>query len=122
MGRVIDEKVAEDKSIPCHGYRYIDPKTKEVRYLLWKPSILGTLTDKQEEQFCDKDISDIKEGLPRRLEERFKILRGLKRLEEECPCLTKAEREEFYKIIDAAVLSSARKESLKKSIEDIMTC
>ena len=122
MGRVIDEKIASDLTQACHGFSYIDPKTGEKRFLLWRTGIIGTLNDEQEKKYCDMKIAQIQEGLTRRLEERFQILRGLEKLEEECPCLTKVEKEDFFKIIEASDLSLARKGSLKKSIEDIITC
>jgi hypothetical protein len=122
MGRVIDKEIAEDKRIPCSGYRYEDPKTKKQRFLLWKPGVVGTLSDEQEPKFCDMALSDIVDGLPTRLEERFQILRGLEKLEEECACITKADREDFNKLIDACALSPVRKDALKKSIAAIRTC
>jgi len=84
MGIMVDESIAKNPSVPCHGYK--DPATGE--YYLWKSGFIGMLSTPQEKAFCTQ-IKLNGERVPKRIQE-FK--EAVKEAHKEIEALPKGER------------------------------
>jgi len=112
MGIVVRKELAENKEIPCHGYKY------DGQVILWKKGIIGTLTDEQERLYCDPKKT-ILGGLPKGLEKRWAILKGL----QTPPCISKDTKETIVGLIkEMTELPEEKRKEILKELEEMPTC